>query len=107
LERVQERVLVTGRGSWVEVDDWRKVTAYIGTREEPYTWEPHDQLPNDALDFRTVHGYTGEVRHFVESVRDGTVPTPNIEDGIAHLKMEQAAKRSALENRPVAIAEIA
>ena len=47
------------------------------------------------------------MRHFVECVRDGRVPEPNIEDGIAHLKIELAAKRSALENRPVAIAEIA
>jgi len=106
LERVQERVMVTGRGSWVEVRDWRQVTAYLGNTDAPITWEPHDQLPNDALDFRTVHGYTGEVRHFVESVRNGTTPVPNIEDGIAHIKRELAAKKSALENRRVAISEV-
>ena len=106
LERVQERVLVTGRGSWVEVTDWRKVTGYVGTTEWPQTWEPHDQLPNDPLDFRTVHGYTGEVREFVLAAREGRTPVPNIEDGIAHLKIELAAKRSALENRPVLISEI-
>ena len=32
--------------------------------------------------------------------------SPNIDDGIAHLKLEQAAKRSALEGRPVALSEI-
>jgi predicted dehydrogenase len=107
LERVQERVMVTGRQSWLEVVDWRKVTGYLDGQELPYVWEPHDQLPNDPLDFRTVHGYTGEVRHFVESVRDGVAPKPDIEDGIAHLKIEYAAKKSALEGRPVAISEIA
>lgn len=106
LERVQERVTVTGRESWVVVDDWRRVMGYDPDRELPYVWEPHDQLPNDALDFRTVHGYTGEVREFVESTRDGRAPVPNIDDGIAHLKIEQAAKKSALEGRAVAISEI-
>lgn len=106
LERVQERVTITGQGSWIVVDDWRRVTAYVGNAEIPYYWEPNDQAPNDRMDFRTLHGYTGEVRHFVESVRDGVVPTPNIDDGIAHLKLEQAAKRSALERRPVALSEI-
>jgi len=106
LERVQERVAITGRGSWIVVDDWRRVTAYLGNTELPYVWEPNDQIPSDRFDFRTLHGYTGEVRHFVESVRDGVVPTPNIEDGIAHLKLEQAANRSALEGRPVSLSEI-
>jgi predicted dehydrogenase len=82
------------------------VTGYLDGTELPYVWEPHDQLPNDPLDFRTVHGYTGEVRHFVESVRDGFAPKPDIEDGIAHLKIEYAAKKSALEGRPVSISEI-
>lgn len=107
LERVQERVAISGVGSWLVVDDWRRVTAYVGNPELPYTYEPNDQMPAEHMDFRTLHGYTGEVRHFVESVRDGRVPTPNIDDGIAHIKIELAAKRSALENRPVALTEIA
>jgi len=106
LERVQERVKISGQGGWLVVDDWRRVTGYTGDPDLPYVWEPNDQSPNDRMDFRTLHGYTGEVRHFVESVRDGTVPTPNIDDGIAHLKLEQAAKRSALLGRPVALSEI-
>jgi myo-inositol 2-dehydrogenase/D-chiro-inositol 1-dehydrogenase len=107
LERVQERVTITGVGSWLFVDDWRRVTAYTGNPELPYYYEPNDQMPSEPMDFRTLHGYTGEVRHFVECVRDGRVPTPNIDDGIAHIKIELAAKRSALENRPVALSEIA
>jgi len=106
LERVQERVKITGRGGWLVVDDWRRVTGYLHDPDLPYSWEPNDQSPNDRMDFRTLHGYTGEVRHFVECVRDGKVATPNIDDGIAHLKLEQAAKRSAIEGRPVALSEI-
>jgi myo-inositol 2-dehydrogenase/D-chiro-inositol 1-dehydrogenase len=106
LERVQERVTITGRGSWVVVDGWRRVTAYVGNPELPSVWEPNDQVPSDRVDGRTLHGYTAEVRHFVECVRDGIVATPNIDDGIAHLRLEQAAKRSALTGRPVALAEI-
>jgi predicted dehydrogenase len=106
LERVQERVKITGHGGWIVVDDWRRVTAYLGDPELPYVWEPNDQSPNDRMDFRTLHGYTGEIRHFVECVRDGKTAIPNIDDGIAHLKLEQAAKRSALTGQPVALAEV-
>jgi predicted dehydrogenase len=106
LERVQERVLVTGVNAWVEVQNWRKVIDHVGTAENPRVWEPQDQLPSDSHDFRTIHGYTGEVREFVLAARDGRIPTPNIDDGIAHLKLEQAAKLSALENRPVSLSEI-
>jgi predicted dehydrogenase len=106
LERVQERVTITGQGGWVDVDDWRVVKGYLKDAELPYFWEPHDQLPSDRLDYRTIHGYTGEVRAFVEAVRSGETPTPNIDDGIAHLKLEQAAKKSARLGRPVSLSEI-
>jgi predicted dehydrogenase len=106
LERIQERVCVTGHGGWVVVDDWRRVTAYVGDGDSPYVWEPNTQIPNDRMDPRTLHGYTGEVRAFVEAVRDGRAGSPGIDDGIAHAKLELAAKRSLLENRPVRVAEI-
>lgn len=106
LERVQERITITGQGKWVVADDWRRVTSYSGSAEQPWVWEPHDQLPSDALDSRTLHGFTGEVRHFVESVRDQTVPSPNIDDTIAHLTLEIAAKRSASLGREVKLAEV-
>jgi myo-inositol 2-dehydrogenase/D-chiro-inositol 1-dehydrogenase len=106
LERVQERVAITGRRSWVIVDDWRRVTAYVDDSDTPYVWAPHDQMPIDAMDFRTIHGYTGEVRHFVECVRTGATPSLTIDDGIEHLRLELAAKRSAREGRPVELAEV-
>jgi myo-inositol 2-dehydrogenase/D-chiro-inositol 1-dehydrogenase len=103
LERLYERVVVTGRGSAVHVDGWRTVTAYLDGREGPELWEPDDQLPGDAVDPRHVHGFAGEVRHFVECARDGSQPEVTIDDGIAALRIEQAIKRSANERQPVEV----
>lgn len=103
LERLNERVVITGRRSAVFVDSWRSVTAYLDGREEAERWEPNDQLPGDAVDSRQLHGFAGELRHFVECVRDGRRPEVTIDDGIAALRIEQALKRSANEGRPVEV----
>ena len=94
LERLNERVVVTGRRSSVAVDGWRTVTAYLAGGEAPELWEPNDQLPGDAVDPRHLHGFAGEVRHFVECARDGRRPDVTIDDGIAAIRIEQALKRS-------------
>ena len=73
LERLNERVVVTGRQSSVAVDGWRTVTAHVGGGG-PELWEPNDQLPGDAVDPRHLHGFAGEVRHFVECARDRSRP---------------------------------
>jgi myo-inositol 2-dehydrogenase/D-chiro-inositol 1-dehydrogenase len=101
LERLNERVVLTGRQSAVTVDAWRTVTAHLAGRETPEVWEPNDQLPGDALDPRHLHGYAGEVRHFVECAREGRRPGVTIDDGIAAIRIEQAMKRSVTERRPV------
>jgi predicted dehydrogenase len=103
LERLNERVVLTGHRSAVFVDAWRTVTAYLAGSERPELWEPNDQLPGDALDPRHLHGFAGEVRHFVECVRDGREPAVTIEDGIAAIRLEQAMKRSVAERRPVEV----
>jgi myo-inositol 2-dehydrogenase/D-chiro-inositol 1-dehydrogenase len=103
LERLNERVVLTGRQSAVEVDGWRRVTARLPDAEAPEVWEPADQLPGDALDPRHLHGFAGELRHFVECVRDGKRPAVTIDDGIAAIRIEQAIKRSANERRPVEV----
>ena len=101
LERLNERVVITGRRSAVFVDSWRSVTAYLDGEEGAERWEPNDQLPGDAVDSRHLHGYAGEVRHFVECARDGRRPDVTIDDGIAAIRIEQAMKRSANERQPV------
>jgi myo-inositol 2-dehydrogenase/D-chiro-inositol 1-dehydrogenase len=101
LERLNERVVLTGRQSAVAVDGWRVVTAHLAGRETPEVWEPNDQLPGDALDPRHLHGFAGEVRHFVECVRAGRDPDVTIDDGVAAIRIEQAMKRSVAERRPV------
>jgi myo-inositol 2-dehydrogenase/D-chiro-inositol 1-dehydrogenase len=102
LDRLNERVVVTGRQSSVTVNGWRTVVAHVeGATTE--VWEPNDQLPGDALDPRHLHGFAGEVRHFVECARDGRRPDVTIDDGIAAIRIEQAMKRSVAERRPVEI----
>jgi myo-inositol 2-dehydrogenase/D-chiro-inositol 1-dehydrogenase len=101
LDRLNERVVVTGRQSSVTVDGWRTVTAHVG--DGPEVWEPNDQLPGDAVDPRHLHGFAGELRHFVECVRDRHRPACSIEDGIAAIRIEQALKRSVAERRPVEV----
>ncbi len=103
LERLNERVVLTGRQSAVHVEGWRTVTAHLAGAPGPEVWEPNDQLPGDALDPRHLHGFAGEVRHFVQCVRDETRPEVSIDDGIAAVRLEQAMKRSVTEQRPVEV----
>jgi myo-inositol 2-dehydrogenase/D-chiro-inositol 1-dehydrogenase len=103
LERLNERVVVTGRRNAVFVDGWRTVTAQLEGRDGPEVWEPNDQLPGDALDPRHLHGFAGEVRHFVECSRTGRRPDVTIDDGIAAIAIENALKRSVSERRPVEV----
>ena len=95
LERLNERVVVTGPAAPSTVDGWRTVDRVPRRRDGPELWEPNDQLPGDAVDPRHVHGFAGEVRHFVECARDGSRPEVTIDDGIAAIRIEQALKRSA------------
>ena len=104
LERINERVVLTGRQSAVFVDEWRRVTAWIDGAATPEVWEPHDQIPLDAFDPRHLHGFAGEIRHFVECVRDRAVPEVTIADGLAAMRLEHAIKRSVAEQRPVDVA---
>ncbi len=106
LERLGERVQVSGRGSFVEVANWREVRTYLGDPDTESTWEPNETLVSDAMDLRTFHGYTGEIVHFLNCAAEGKTPSVTIDDGIAQLRMEQACKRSALEQRVVEIDEI-
>ena len=53
------------------MDGWRTVEARLPGHEAPIVWAPDDQLPGDAVDPRHVHGFAGEIRHFVECARDG------------------------------------
>ncbi len=106
LERLGERVQVAGRGSFVEITNWREVRTYLGDPETESTWEPNETLVSDAMDLRTFHGYTGEIVHFLNCVDEGKKPSVSIDDGIAQLRIEQACKKSALERRVVEITEI-
>ena len=106
LDRLNERVVLTGRQASVTVEGWRSVETRLPGRAAPETWEPNDQLPGDAVDPRHVHGFAGEIRHFVECVRDGRRPDVTIDDGIEALRLELALKRAANERRVVELREV-
>lgn len=106
LDRLNERVVLTGRQASVTIDGWRTVEARLAGHELPEFWEPNDQLPGDALDPRHLHGFAGEIRHFVECVRHGRRPDVTIDDGIEAVRLELAVKRAANERRPVELQEV-
>ena len=125
VKRLEDRPLLTGAGRFVddlrfhgmlEAAFVRSPHAHAAIRgidataarrlpgvEAPEVWEPADQLPGDALDPRHLHGFAGELRHFVECVRDGRRPDVTVDDGLAAIRIEQAIKRSANERRPVEV----
>jgi myo-inositol 2-dehydrogenase/D-chiro-inositol 1-dehydrogenase len=106
LDRLNERVAVTGRQASVTVDGWRSVVARLPGQEAPEVWEPNDQLPGDAVDPRHVHGFAGEIRHFVECAATGRRPEVTIDDGIEAVRLELALKRAANERRVVEVREV-
>jgi myo-inositol 2-dehydrogenase/D-chiro-inositol 1-dehydrogenase len=66
----------------------------------------HGPLPLDFFMDRYVQSYANEMEAFINAVlNDEIVPVPG-KDGLISVAIGLAAKRSALENRPVKIDEI-
>ena len=66
----------------------------------------HGPLPLDFFMDRYVQSYAIEMEAFIQAVfNDETVPVPG-KEGLISVAIGLAAKRSALENRPVRLAEI-
>ena len=78
-----ERVAVTGVGGRVFVENWRRVIGFLPGDPQAYYWEPEDIRPADDQNSLAIHGFVGELRDFVESVREGRAPACTIEDGLA------------------------
>ncbi|MCM8768074.1 MAG: Gfo/Idh/MocA family oxidoreductase [Candidatus Omnitrophica bacterium] len=51
--------------------------------------------------FENSDGFEGEIRHFIECVKNGTEPVVNGEHGLAALKLCQAVKKSIRQGKPV------
>jgi len=101
-----ERVAVTGVGGRVFVENWRRVVGILPGDTPNYYWEPEDIRPSDDQNSLEIHGFVGELRDFVESVRTGRTPGATIHDGIAALRLERAIEFSLAEQRPVRLEEI-
>jgi myo-inositol 2-dehydrogenase/D-chiro-inositol 1-dehydrogenase len=100
-----ERVAITGVGGRVFVENWRRVVGILPGDTPKYYWEPEDIRPSDDQNSLEIHGFVGELRDFIDSVRDGRAPGATIHDGIAALRLERAIERSLAEQRPVRLEE--
>jgi predicted dehydrogenase len=100
-----ERVAVTGVGGRVFVENWRRVIGMLPGETPKFYWEPEDIRPSDDQNSLEIHGFVGELRDFVESIREGRAPGATIDDGIAALRLERAVELSLAEKRPVGLME--
>ena len=66
----------------------------------------HGPLPLNFFMDRYVQSYANEMEAFINAVaNDETIPVPGM-DGLISVAIGLAAKKSALENRPVKLNEI-
>jgi myo-inositol 2-dehydrogenase / D-chiro-inositol 1-dehydrogenase len=100
-----ERVAISGVGGRVFVENWRRVIGFLPDAPTSY-WEPEDIRPADDQNSLASHGFVGELRDFVESVRDERVPACTIADGIAALRLERAIELSVQRGHRVALGEV-
>jgi predicted dehydrogenase len=101
-----ERVAISGVGGRVFVENWRRVIGFLPDDPQTYYWEPEDIRPADDQNSLAIHGFVGELRDFVESVRDGRSPACTIEDGIAALRLERAVERAVAQGARIRLAEV-
>ena len=100
-----ERVAVTGVGGRVFVENWRRVIGILPDGTPTFYWEPEDIRPADDQNSLDIHGFVGELRDFVERVRDGGTPGATIEDGIAAIRLERAIELSVKHGASVKLSE--
>lgn len=101
-----ERVAIDGVGSSVIVENWRRVIGHIRDREDVYFWEPEDGVAWDRHDRLRAQGYVGEIRHFVECVRDNRKPESSIDDGIEAMRIIAAVKASIDKGHSARLADV-
>lgn len=104
-----ERVAITGVGGRVFVENWRRVIGFLPEGPhgpQTYYWEPEDIRPAEDQHSLAIHGFVGELRDFVESVREGRRPACTIDDGIAALRLERAVELSLERGARVRLEEV-
>ena len=98
----QERVEIVGEGANVVIDNVSRLVYYrraasppedsfVGADEEaPLVWEPAFSLSQVRNKVLFIGGFAGEVRHFAESVLNGTPPSSDISDGLEAVRLVHA-----------------
>lgn len=100
--RVQERVIVTGEQTMIEVDNLVDLRVFgreqrgIGLEFDPHDrfWRPDFAIPHHQQDSLFLQGYAGEVQHFAESILAGREPTSNIHDGYKAMQLVDILSRA-------------
>ena len=101
----RERGGGAGVGGRVFVENWRRVIGILPDGTPTFYWEPEDIRPADDQNSLDIHGFVGELRDFVERVRDGGTPGATIEDGIAAIRLERAIELSVKHGASVKLSE--
>ena len=101
-----ERVSISGVGSSVHVENWRRVIAFVAGEEEMRYWEPEDIQPTDEANSLHLHGFVGEIRDFVAAVAEDRAPLSTLDDGIAAVLLQEAIERSVERGSRVHLEEI-
>jgi len=101
-----ERVSVTGVGSRVFVENWRRVIAFLDGEKDMRYWEPDDIQPTDDANSLNIHGFVGEIRHFVECVAEGRRPVSDLENAIEAVRLQEAIKLSVKSGAKVLLREV-
>lgn len=101
-----ERVSISGVGSSVHVENWRRVIAFVDGEQEMRYWEPEDIQPTDAANNLNLHGFVGELRDFVQSVAEDREPLSSLQDGIESVRLQEAIYLSIEQDRRVLMTEI-
>jgi predicted dehydrogenase len=93
---VQERLVVTGEGSVVTVENLLRLT-YVRQvdgipPETPNSrvtrsWSPELSLPDSENDMQVLLGYAAELRAFGTAIREGRDVSPSIDDGVAAMRL--------------------
>ncbi len=96
---VQERLVVTGEGAVVRVENLVQLTYVRQAEDAPAeqangrltrSWMPEFSLPDRENDVNVLQGYATELISFADAILDGRNVSPSIDDGIAAMRVLEA-----------------
>ena len=104
--RVQERVEISGEGALIVVDNIVNLQVHRSTCNgiergfeisDIEMYRPDFSIPCPNQNSLRFQGYAGEVVYFAESILSGHAPSPNINDGVAAMRIVDWLERGARE----------